>query len=337
MENLSQEEIDALLEEATEEESVAAGGSEGSKDDGASAFSSTEPTPVAYDFNVPSTNLTRVFDRNLRGVCESFSKDSSLIFSNLLRTTCDFSYNGAEVRSFGETLSAFENPSCIALCSMEPLSGSVLFHVDASLMFVFFTKLLGGPIEEPGMVRDFTEIEMGMARKILQKVLESFGLATDKVKRLTPMLIQIENNPNYLNAFNEGEAVINLEFTVLAGEIPGNMTFVIPQIAFEPVKEDFDPKEGFDVRNPADRLAERRRARDLVGQSMVDVSVRFDPRQMPVRNLLNLKVGDTIPLTHHVSRPLDVYVEGRPMFVAHSGQLGQSQAVRILGRKKEKR
>jgi flagellar motor switch protein FliM len=337
MENLSQEEIDALLEEATEEESGTTAESGSDSSGPGTVFSSSDSGAVPYDFNVPNTNLTRVFDRNLRGVSESFAKDSSLVFSNLLRTTCDFSYNGAEVRSFGETLSAFENPSCIALCSMEPLSGSVLFHVDSSLMFTFFTKLLGGPIEEPPQVRDFTEIEMCMARKVLQKVLESFGLATDKVSRLTPMLIQIENNPNYLNAFNDGEAVIVLEFTVMTGDLPGKMTFVLPQIAFEPVKEEYDPKEGLDVRNPADRMAERRRARSLVGQSLAEVSVRFDASQMPMRRLLEMKVGDSVRLDHHVSRPLEVLVEGRRLFRAHSGQLGQAQAVRILGPIKEKR
>jgi flagellar motor switch protein FliM len=177
---------------------------------------------------------------------------------------------------------------------------------------------------------------MGMSRKVLQRVLESFGLASDKVSRLTPMLIQIENNPNYLNAFNEGEAVINLEFSVSAGEIPGKMTFVVPQNAFDPVKEAYDPKEGLDVRNPADRMAEQRRARQLVGYSQVEVSVRFEPRQLPMRQLLKLGVGDSIQLTHHVGKPLDVFIEDKPMFVAQSGQLGQAQAVRILGPKKEK-
>lgn len=337
MENLSQEEIDALLEEASEEEAAteaAAGASE--EDEQSSVFDTGERPVRSFDFNVPTNSISRALERNLRGICESFAKDSSLSFSNLIRTTCDFTYESAEIQSFGETLSSFENPCCLALCTMEPLSGSVLVHADASIMFAFFTKLLGGPLEQPGQIRDFTEIEMGMTERVLERVLESFGEASEKLHRLHPKLEQIENNPNYLNAFSEGEAVVNLRFSILTEEIPGRITFVIPKVAFEPVKDVFDPKEGLDVRSPGDRQRERNRAESLLHDAEAEVAVRFQPQPVAMKQLLEMGVGDTLELNHHVSRPIDVFVEGKALFHGHSGQFGRSHAVRIVGRKKEK-
>lgn len=339
MDNLSQEEIDALLEEAAEDAgelgqigtAVGDDGSVFAPDSGAGR----ERSVRNFDFNRPNNNLSKGFERNVRGVSESFAKDASLVFSNLMRATCDFTFGGIRVHSFGETLSAWENPSCIAVCSMEPLQGMVLVHFDASLMFSFFTKLLGGPIEEPKQVRDFTEIELGMARKLLSKVLEVFSTASDKVVRVTPLLIQIENNPNYLNAFPDAEPVLSLQYNVTMEEVGGLVSFVIPLVAFEPVREDFDPREGLDLRTHADRSKEKRKAGQLIGGATATLRASFRPRAIRIGELLALKVGDVLELEHHVDRPLDVEVEGKPLFRGISGRVGRARAVRLLGRKEE--
>lgn len=342
MDNLSQEEIDALLEEAADDASEVAGLGElpstGAGDGGvfaADAPAARERSVRNFDFHRPNNNLSKGFERNVRGVSESFAKDASLSFSNLMRATCDFTFGGVRVHSFGETLSAWENPSCIAMCSMEPLQGMVLVHVDASLMFSFFTKLLGGPIEEPTQVRDFTEIEMGMARKVLGKILEIFSVATDKVVRLTPLLIQIENNPNYLNAFPDAEPVLHLQYNVTMEEVGSMMSFVLPLVAFDPVREDFDPKEGLDLRSHSDRSSEKHKARTLLGAATASVSASFRSRPIRIGELLSLKVGDVLELEHHVDRPLDVEVEGKPLFRGVSGRIGRTRAIRLLGRKEE--
>ena len=336
MDNLSQEEIDALLEEAADDATEFAAADDGiGGDAGAAETVPGERVLRSFDFNRPNNNLSKVFERNLRGVSESFAKDASLSFSNLMRGTVDFTFGGMRVNSFGETLSAWENPSCIAVCTMEPLSGVVLVHIEASLMFSIFTKLLGGPIEEPSQVRDFTEIETGMARKVLTKVLEQFSAATDKVHRVVPMLIQIENNPNYLNAFAEAEPVLNLQYSVTMEEVGSTMSFVIPLAAFDPVREEFDPREGIDVRNAADRRAEKEKARTLVGGASAQVSARFRSRRIRLGDLLALAPGDVLNLEHHVERPLDVDVEGRPMFRGASGRVGRARAVQIIGRRED--
>lgn len=342
MDNLSQEEIDALLEEAADDATDFAieGDLPSGEAGGSAAFASErgtdrERTVRNFDFHRPNNNLSKGFERNVRGVSEGFAKDASLSFSNLMRGTCDFTFGGVRVHSFGETLSAWENPSCIAMCSMEPLQGMVLLHVDASLMFSFFTKLLGGPIEEPSQVRDFTEIEMGMARRVLGKILEIFSVATDKVVRLTPLLIQIENNPNYLNAFPDGEPVLHLQYNVTMEEIGGVMSFIIPLVGFDPVREDFDPREGLDLRNHADRSSEKTKARSLLGSASATLSASFRARPIRIGELLSLKVGDVLELEHHVDRPLDVEIEGKPLFRGVSGRIGRTRAVRLLGRKEE--
>jgi len=340
LENLSQEEIDALLEEAADDASdleafeSASGGDEGA----AGSSSAGEPgqrVMESFDFNRPNNNLSKTFERNLRGVSESFAKDASLTFSNLMRANADYTFGGVRVNSFGETLSSWENPSCIAVCSMEPLSGVVLLHIEARLMFSFFTKLLGGPIEEPTQVRDFTEIEMGLSRKLIGKILEQFSAATDKVHRVTPVLLQIENNPNYLNAFSEAEPILNLQYSVTMDEVGATMSFIVPLAAFDPVREEFDPREGMDVRSAADRTAEKNRAHSLVGGATALLTARFRSRPIGLRELVSLKPGDFLELEHHIERPLDVDVEGKPMFSGSSGRMGRSRAVQIVGRRKD--
>jgi len=341
-EGLSQEEIDALLDAAADEAGAMVDRYGGSPSTFAASPQASAAGPSrgrgirGFDFKKPNSNLSRAFERNVRGISESFAKDASLGFSNLLRSTCEFRFAGLEVTSFGETLAGMDNPSCIALCTSEPLHGKILLELESGLMFTLFTKLLGGPIEAPGHLREFTEIEMGLSRKLLGKLLEILGSATEKVVRLHPKLVQIENNPNYLNAFGDGEAVLNLRCDVTLEEISGRLAIILPVAAFEPVREKFDPREAAQLHRHGDRQAERAKARSIVGESRAELSATFRPRRVRMSELRSLKTGDVLPLDHHISRPLSVSVEGKVLFEATSGQVGRSRAVRIVGRAKEK-
>jgi len=288
--------------------------------------------PQSYDFNQPH-NLSRTFERTLRGISETYAKVATLSFSNLVRANCVFTFGGLRLASFGEAFAAVENPSGIAVVELPPLKGMGLVTVDAGTMFSLFAKLLGGPIEAPKQIRDFTEIEVNLARKIMERLLENFTASAEKVVSLEGKVSQIENNPNYLNVYADGESVLNLQYTLAIEELSGIVNFFLPLAAFEPVRDIFDPKEG--VGRRGQDPAERRRIEDAVSAVPATLSVRLSPQEIGLEELVRLRVDDVLPLSHAVGRPLDVMVEGDRMFQGALGQVGQTRACRIVGRVKE--
>lgn len=335
MDNISQEEIDALIDEAAEAEDGAAEAATEVPEAGpepASFEASHDTGPQSYDFNRPH-NLSRTFERTLRGICETYAKVATLSFSNLVRANCVFTFGGLKLASFGEAFAAVENPSGIAVVELAPLKGVSLVTVDAGAMFSLFTKLLGGPIEATKQIRDFTEIEVNLARKIMDRLLENFTASAEKVVDLSSQVNQIENNPNYLNVYADGETVVNLQYTIAIEELNGFLNFFLPLSAFEPVRDIFDPKEG--MARPGQDPAERQRIEQAVNAVPATVSVRLASQDIGLDELTRLREDDVLPLAHAVGRPLDVMVEGDRMFQGTLGQVGQTRACRIVGRVKE--
>ncbi len=333
MDNLSQEDIHAILDDAAEESPGVATATSDEDVDSVDATEGPADLVEAHDFNRPF-NLSRNFERTLRGVCENFSKTSTLAFSNLVRANCAFSFGGVSLSSFGEAFAGVENPSCIIICSMPPLKGPVLLSVDAGLMYSLFTKLLGGPLEETTQLRDFTEIEHGMARRIVDEILGHFRTAAEKVVALQPEIVRIENNPSYLNVLSETETVLSLQYSIGIENIDGGMTFYLPLAAFEPVRDLFDPKEAGGVSAGGDPRV-RSQVSQFLHDTPVHVSARLCTREHPCEELVALKIDDVLPVGHPVNRPVEVLVEGRPMFEATVGKVGESRALRILSRKEE--
>jgi flagellar motor switch protein FliM len=239
------------------------------------------------------------------------------------------------VSSFGEAYGAVENPSCIAVTTMPPLKGSVLLVLDASIAFSLFTRLLGGPLEEPAQVRDFTELESGMARRLVERLLENLRGAAERLVPLTPAVAQIENNPSYVQAFSDTEMVLTLQFSVGLDSLRGTLSLLMPLAAFEPVRSLFDPKESMELRGPAEKGRDRKLAAGLLHGARAQVSARFRSRRASLRELLELREGDILALAHPVNAPLSLSVEGKHMFDGVPGRVGRSRAVRIVRRAKE--
>jgi flagellar motor switch protein FliM len=334
VENLSQVELDALIGAAAQQ----AGGEDPAAAEAADLGGQGQPAGQAavrnFDFNQPNT-LSRSFERNLRSLCESFSKIASLSFTNQVRTSCVVSFVNLRVFSFGEAYAGVENPSCIAVSTMPPLKGTMLLVIDAGMMFSLFTRLLGGGVEEPTQIRDFTELEMGMSRRIVERVLDHFRSASERIVALKPTVSHIENNPSYVQALSDTEMVLALQHSIGLDTLRGTLTFILPLAAFEPVRNLFDPKESIELRGSAEKSRDRRLVRAALQRTEATLTVHFVPRRARLREVLALKVDDVLPLGHPANRPLTVNVERKHMFDAVAGRSGQARAVRIVRRLKE--
>ena len=71
---------------------------------------------------------------------------------------------------------------------------------------------------------------------------------------------------------------------------------------------------------------------DRVRDAEVGISVELGRRQISIRDLLSLKIGDTLLLDKQASEPLVANVEGVPKFVGKAGVYGTNKAIQIEGR-----
>ncbi len=282
-----------------------------------------------YDFYRPH-NISRTFEHNLQAVAESFAKMGSIDFTSLLRMSVQVETKGLHQCTFGEYVSDLPNPTCVAMVSLAPLKGYALVHVDLGLSFVFMKKLMGGIPDAEDAVREFTEIERGINAGLIERFLDLLRRAATKFVKLEPSFVSVENNANYLSGIAEGESLLILRFQVRMDTVEGPVHVAIPQSAFAPVREVFDPRDVQERRTAPELREDRRRILDMVRSTSSELVVVLGEVEMNLEEVVKLAPGDILHLPQSVNGPLQVRIEGQTAWLGEAGRLGQKRAVKLI-------
>ncbi len=286
---------------------------------------------LPFDFRRPY-NISKAFEKNMLTICEAFAKNVSLSFTSMLRSNVAMEHRGLKLSTFGDYVRSLPDLSCVATVALPPLAGSSLLLMDLGMSYIIMKRLLGGLIEEENNLRKYTDIEFGVARILVNKVLDAFRSASEKTVTMDPELLGLENNPAYLGTMSNGETVILLEFHMDVEGLEGEAVMCIPLTAFEPVWEQFSPDESAEYRTRDEVRRDRERVFDMVQVTTSDVVVNLGEICMPLSKVLEIEEGDVIPLYKSVNSALTVEVQGKPLFRGLPGKLHNSRALKITER-----
>jgi len=76
--------------------------------------------------------------------------------------------------------------------------------------------------------------------------------------------------------------------------------------------------------------AVREHYEDTLRTMIVQLHAELGRTRLPISELMQLEVGDIIPLKRHVNEPVGIFVGKEEKFTAVAGRLGKSLAFRIL-------
>ncbi len=285
--------------------------------------------PVKYDFHRPH-HISRAFQGNLQAVADYFAKNGTIEFTSRLRVATDIKYMGLRQCTYGEFLQELPRPTCAAMVELSALKGPSLLHMDLGLSFVFMKKLLGGLPEPETMLRDFTEIERGIATDLVERFLELFRKSMSKLVEVESRLAALENNPHYLSGISEGASLLILMFKVKLDEFEGPIQWAMPLSSFGPVREIFDPSDIKESRNYEELRDDRRKILNMVQSSGSDLVVQLGQFETNLETILNLAVGDVLDLQQGVNTPLKIQIAGRDAWLGEAGRVGNNRAVQLV-------
>jgi flagellar motor switch protein FliM len=285
--------------------------------------------PRRYDFNRPH-NISKIFDKNLQSVAETFAKTGGIDFTSLLRMTVIVEFKGLHQTTYSDYTAELPNPSCASMVTLAPLKGYSLMHIDLSLCFVLMKKLMGGvPVSEES-VREFTEIERGINAGLVGRFLEIFRKSAKKHVEIDPKFVSLENNPAYLSGISDGESLIIMKFQVKLDTVEGPMELAIPISAFGPVRDVFDPQQTIELRTVNEKQEDRDKILNMMRTTDGDLVVSLGEIGTNLEDILNMAVGDIIHLPQTVDAPLVVSIQGQEAWLGDAGRVGQHRAIKLI-------
>jgi flagellar motor switch protein FliM len=217
------------------------------------------------------------------------------------------------------------------ILSMNPLPGAALIQFPLPIAFSAIDRLLGGTTESLSPKRPLTEIESNLMRTVVERALRELEYAYETLVRVEAEIVQQEFNPQFAQIAAPSDMALVVSFEVRIGDRRGTSTICIPFSTLQPVLESLASQSLFqDTRNfdPAvwEQLLER-----ALSRVPVELAVRFDTVALTSSEIIDLEVGDVVPLSHPVDKPLTVTVDDVRAYQAVSGRRGKRLACLVVG------
>ncbi|NKF21697.1 flagellar motor switch protein FliM [Solimonas marina] len=311
---LSQDEIDALLH-----------GVDSGKVD-------TTPPPAApgearpFDF-ATQERIVRGRMPTLEMVNERFARLFRISLFNMLRRSPELTVVGIETMKFSEYTHSLFVPTSLNLIRVKPLRGTALCIFEPRLVFTVVDNFFGGDGRLPTKIegREFTPTEMRVIQLLLRQVFHDLQEAWSPVLGLEFDYLSSEVNPHFANIVSPSEIVVACKFKIELEGGGGHLHLTMPYSMLEPIRDLLDAGIQSDRGDKDERwpITLREQLRD----TEVEASCELLRTTMSLRQLMQLKAGDVIPVT--LPRTLDLCVEDMPLFRGSFGIANGHNAVRI--------
>lgn len=310
---LSQDEIDALLT---------------AMDSGEVDLAAKEEKPVeieAYDLTSQNIMLRDQFS----ALEEVYDKYTGLIgtgLSSLLQNTIEVNFLSTEMVKYGEFIQAFSNPTSFTMFAMEPLIGSALLAIEPGLVFSLIDCMFGGKGRPLKQRREFTQIEIGMMKRLTQVVLNYFEKAWETVFPIRIQPKKYETKPDFVHLVSPDELMIVIVFGIKGEEFDGSFQLCISYRMLEPIKEKLSSRY---LRAKDSELAFSDLIQRLLDDTEVSLVAELGRSVHTFKDLLNLQVNDIFTLDSGPQDPISVKVESVPKFLGYPGIIKGNRAVEI--------
>lgn len=325
---LSQSEVDALLAAVSDGD---VGGDEGGAEDTGSVSSGggggdgghgavdEEQVVVSYDLTSQ--------DRIIRGrlpqldvIYEKFMRSFRVSLSSSLRKIASLNHASTDFLKFGEFINTLPMPTCMSVLRFNALRGSSLFVIESKLAYALVDSFFGGADRPYTKIegKDFTPIELSIVRKVVELALADLEAAWSSVEKIDASFVRTEVNPQFVGIVPPTDVVIASTFDVELENANGTITLVIPYSTIEPIKQKLS--SGFQVESDqTDKKLWTSIINEQLLETEVELKVDLGKTEISLSDLMDLKVGDVIPLDQDSSGEFDVLVENVPKFKSYYG------------------
>ncbi|MCS6893201.1 MAG: flagellar motor switch protein FliM [Deltaproteobacteria bacterium] len=260
---------------------------------------------------------------------DRFARSYRTTLSKFLSRTCFANVAGIELVKFGAFMKKLPLPSSIHIYRMPPLSGYAFLIVSAPLVFGAVEILFGG--NGSGRVkvegREYTAIENRLVCKLVMLALDNLKDAWAPVHPVDFIYVRSEFNPLAIAIVPPTEVLIVVNVEIELDQETTSLQICIPYSTIDPLKHKLTTSFQ-STRLEVDDTIKERITRVLL-EAPADVRVQVGYGRIALKQLLSLKVGDTIQMKNAPNQDSIVVIEDRPKFYGVTGVYRGYKAIKI--------
>ncbi|MBN8962018.1 MAG: flagellar motor switch protein FliM [Rhizobiales bacterium] len=307
---LSQEEIDNLLGFSVGEINI---------DDNSGIRAIIDSAMVSYE-RLPMLEI--IFDRLVRLMTTSLR--------NFTSDNVEVSLDRITSVRFGDYMNSIPLPAVLSVFKAEEWENFGLATIDASLIYSMIDVLLGGRRGQASLRvegRPYTTIETNLVKRLIEVVLADAEQAFRPLSPVTFTIDRLETNPRFAAISRPANAAILVRLRVDMEDRGGNIELLLPYATIEPIRNvllQMFMGEKFG----RDPIWEGHLATEIA-QAQIAVDAVLYEADIPLKQLMKLQVGDTLPLDMRADALVAVRCGNVTLTEGRMGRVGDRVAIRV--------
>ena len=317
---LSQNEIDALLSAL----------SAGELEPDEVAVKEEEKHKIKlYDFRSPQ-KFSKDHIRTLELVHDNYARIISNYLTGQIRQNTKIKLETVEQITYEEFMHSVQNPTFITAFKMPPLTGTIIFEMNAQFSFQIIDILLGGNGDRKSKTKEFSDIDKNIMRQITTGMIRNLKLAWEGTLDVEPEVEGVETNPALNQTLAPNEPVALITFSVELGKRSTFINMCIPYISIEKLLDKLVIR--YKGQNDDEKLKAECRTKIEEGIQKIDIEVvaELGKTNLTVDDFLKLTTGDIIKLDNRSKDPIKLYVGQEECYYVKPGVTGKNMGVVIL-------
>jgi flagellar motor switch protein FliM len=313
---LNQDEIDALLKGV---------------DDGEVATNPPPEEPGAVKVYDLATQVRIVRGRmpTLEMINDRFARLFRIGLFNMLRRTPEIGVAPVKVQKFTEYTQNLHVPSSLNMIKINPLRGTALLTLDATLVFAIVDNFFGGNGRYAKIEgREFTLTEGRIVQMVLRQAFADLTEAWSICSAINIEYLNSEINPHFANIVSPSEVVVVTSFKIELDGGGGNLHVTMPYAMIEPIRDLLD--SGMQSDRMEHNEDWNRALREEIEEAELELVPVLGRTNLTVGRLVDLKPGDVIPCDF--DGEITLFAEGVPVLRGSYGASRGQQAVKVSQR-----
>src|SRR5215467_3694234 len=307
---LNQEEIDSLLGFNIADITL---------DDNSGIRAIIDSAMVSYE-RLPMLEI--VFDRLVRLMTTSLR--------NFTSDNVEVSLDRITSVRFGDYMNSIPLPAVLCVFKAEEWENFGLVTVDSSLIYSMIDVLLGGRRGQTSLRiegRPYTTIETNLVKRLVEVVMADAEQAFRPLSPVTFTIDRLETNPRFAAISRPANAAILVRLRIDMEDRGGNVELLLPYATIEPIR-DVLLQMFMGEKFGRDPIWEGHLATE-VAQAEISVDAVLYEAHIPLKQLMKLKVGDTLPLEVRADALVSIRCGDVTLTEGRMGRVGDRISVRV--------
>jgi flagellar motor switch protein FliM len=241
------------------------------------------------------------------------------------------SLDGITSVRFGDYVSSIPLPAILSVFKAEEWDNNGLVFVDSNLIYLIIDVLMGGKRGHNSVRMDgrpYTTIEVNLVKRMLDVVLADASEAFSPLSPVNFTMDRIETNPRFASITRPANAAILVELRLDMEGRGGVIEILLPFATIEPIRE-LLLQSFMGEKLGRDATWEGHLATEVFGATL-ELDAVLHQMQIPLRQVVNMKVGDTILFDIKSDPVIQVRCGDQQVTEGRMGRIGEHMAVQVL-------